>query len=217
MNTYNIGDKIEVIGTGGIYTTYQEMANLMGSKFYKEMRYPSEMSFTIVNKKEHLRLNEMVYLLRNSEGEFLFTNRAGQSEFKVLREGAEEKPKRVKVEYVKVEFASDYEHLKLMIDGERFYTWDGEYEYSFNGARFVGREKPNHLVNAEWSNPKPTELYRRVETPVEWWEDLIQHVENTTEDSGYAQLVRGEKLHVEATMTRDQWRSFARILLEKGE
>ena len=61
-------------------------------------------------------------------------------------------------------------------------------------------------------------IYRRVETHIEWWEDLVEHIEKTTEDSGYAQLINGERLHVEATMTREQWRDFAKIILkQEGE
>ena len=60
-------------------------------------------------------------------------------------------------------------------------------------------------------------LYRRIEKPIEWWDDLVEYIERTTEDSGYAELLKGEKLHIEATMNRDQWCDFARILLEQNE
>ena len=61
------------------------------------------------------------------------------------------------------------------------------------------------------------DLYRKVEKPIEWWEDLVECIDNTTDGSGYAESIKGEKLHVTASMTRDQWCDFARILLEQGE
>ncbi len=60
-------------------------------------------------------------------------------------------------------------------------------------------------------------LYRKVIKPIEWWEDLVECIDNTTDGSGYAESIKGEKLHVNASMTRDQWCDFARILLEQGE
>ena len=56
-----------------------------------------------------------------------------------------------------------------------------------------------------------------VEKTIEWWEDLVECIDNTTDGSGYAESIKGEKLHVNASMTRDQWCDFARILLEQGE
>ena len=60
-------------------------------------------------------------------------------------------------------------------------------------------------------------LYRKVKKPIEWWEDLAECIDKTTDGSGYAESIKGEKLHVTASMTRDQWCDFARILLEQGE
>ena len=131
----------------------------------------------------------------------------------ILCAAALEKPKRVKVEYVKVELTSDYEHLKLMIDGEKFYTWDGGCEYSFNGARFIGEEKPNQIRNAEWSNPRPSELCRRIGIPIEWWEDASELI-NQTDCDNCSSIMNG-RLHVNATLTKEQWCDFARILLEQ--
>lgn len=60
-------------------------------------------------------------------------------------------------------------------------------------------------------------LFRKVTKPIEWWEDLVEYIEKTTDDSGYAESKKGEKLNIVASMTRDQWCDFARILLEQGE
>ena len=60
-------------------------------------------------------------------------------------------------------------------------------------------------------------LFRKVTKPIEWWEDLVEYIEKTTDDSGFAESTKGEKLNIVASMTRDQWCDFARILLEQGE
>ena len=113
---------------------------------------------------------------------------------------AEEKPKRVKVEYVKVE-ESIFDVMEDYYSGRLFGDSLGEIKittFAHLGACFdTGK------------------VYRRVETPIEWWEDLVEYIEKATEDSGYAELTKGEKLHVEASMSRDKWCDFARILIEQ--
>lgn len=59
------------------------------------------------------------------------------------------------------------------------------------------------------------ELYRKVEKPIEWWEDAADYV-NKEYSFGGARFEDGY-LIVDGKMTRDQWCDFARILLEQGE
>ncbi len=58
-------------------------------------------------------------------------------------------------------------------------------------------------------------VYQRIETPIEWWEDASDFI-NQTDDDNCSSIMEG-KLHVNATLTQDQWCDFARILLEQGE
>jgi hypothetical protein len=127
----------------------------------------------------------------------------------ILRAAAlEQKPKRTKVEFVKVELKSNFEHLKRMIDGERFYNFNGEIEYSFNGAKFVGKTNKNKILDASWTSKIPVEIYLRIETEITERDEFIaQYValrnefakQNTTEDfceymadSGKFKLADGE-------------------------
>ncbi|CAH9016999.1 putative coil containing protein [Vibrio phage 217E38-1] len=109
-----IGDKVKVTGTGGIYTTYQKMADLMGSKLFKKNLYPETMEFEVIEKHKHHSMDEMVYLLKNDEGEFLFTDK--DSAIEVIA-----KP-RTKTEFVKCEFEHAWEAVKAFEDGEELYT-----------------------------------------------------------------------------------------------
>ncbi|AUR85016.1 hypothetical protein NVP1067O_04 [Vibrio phage 1.067.O._10N.261.52.C9] len=119
--------------------------------------------------------------------------------------------KKVKVEYVQE--VSFKEVLKCAIDGEVFYSKDGKGEFRFDVSRmsFVNHDgadmKIAHLTNHEF--------YRRIETPIEWWEDASEFV-NQTDDVNCSSIMEGE-LHVNATLTRKQWCDFARTLLEQGE
>ncbi|CAH9016878.1 putative coil containing protein [Vibrio phage 120E34-1] len=109
-----IGDKVKVTGFGGIYTTYQEMADLMGSKLFKKNLYPEIMEFEVIEKHKHHSMDEMVYLLKNNEGEFLFTDK--ESDIEVIT-----KP-RTNTEFVKVEHNHAWEAVKAFGEGEKLYT-----------------------------------------------------------------------------------------------
>lgn len=57
-------------------------------------------------------------------------------------------------------------------------------------------------------------VYRKVEKPIEWWEDLRDYVDDVTNGNKLS-TPEQEMLEVNAAMTRDQWCDFARILLEQ--
>ncbi|AUR85649.1 hypothetical protein NVP1079O_05 [Vibrio phage 1.079.O._10N.286.45.E9] len=111
--------------------------------------------------------------------------------------------KKVRVEYVKVEFVSDKEKAEAFIDGGlRFFTHGpvrGDLEHD---TIPVTRLDELLCGNA---------IYRRIETPTEWWEDASEFIKPL----GHSEVVSGQLL-VEAAMTRKQWCEFARILLEQG-
>ena len=123
----------------------------------------------------------------------------------ILRAAAlEEKPKRVKVEYVKLENPSIHELAELYDSGELVFYQGGEYLKVTQT-----RQVYFHAHNLS--------IYRRIETPIEWWEDLVDYIGKATEDSGFAEPIKDEKLYVNASMSRDKWCDFARILLEQGK
>ncbi|AUR83703.1 hypothetical protein NVP1039O_04 [Vibrio phage 1.039.O._10N.286.55.A2] len=119
--------------------------------------------------------------------------------------------KKVKVEYVQE--VSFKEVLKCAIDGEVFYSKDGKGEFRFDVSRmsFVNHDGADMKI----ANLTYHEFYRRIETPIEWWEDASEFV-NQTDDVNCSSIMEGE-LHVNATLTRKQWCDFARTLLEQGE
>ena len=158
MTTYNIGDKIEVIGTDGIYTTYQEMADLLGSKLYRSGARPNLMEFEIVNKREHLRLNEMVYLLKNSDGEFLFTDDCNGTRFILIEMAKQEGPF--------LQTGEEFEHTKtLNFIYERLIEVHGEnsnFDYMHKLKNAIAtvedRESPCNQATLE-EKPKPESEY----------------------------------------------------------
>lgn len=163
-----IGDKVKVTGIDGIYTMYQEMADLMGSKLFKKNLYSEAMEFEVVEKHKHLEMNEMVYLLKNDEGEFLFTDK--HSDIEVIT-----KP-RTKVEYEKVT-ESIFDLKEEFERGELYYRSNSKvippYEYEKIKTIYV-------LCNcAAYSNPN---LYRRIETPINERDEFIDAVEKISED-----------------------------------
>lgn len=119
----------------------------------------------------------------------------------ILRAAAlEEKNPRTKVEYVQVGFHKCHEAM-----------FKHEMEEKLYGS-LCGQFKEASLTYI--SNNWQSGLYRRIETPIEWWEDAAEFVKPI--DSAFIEF-SGGKLKVEAEMTRDQWCDFARILLEQGE
>lgn len=116
----------------------------------------------------------------------------------------EEKPKRVKVEYVECDRLQDALDKFESMSGFEFYPDANGVGDRINSVR--------NLALAYGNNS----LYRRIETPIEWWEDLVEFINQSTGDS-CASSANGETLHVRASMSRDKWCDFARILLEQGE
>lgn len=128
----------------------------------------------------------------------------------------EEKP-RTKVEYELIKFESTAGAYRAMLDGEKLYSQDGESEFLFDGKNFVGIDSDGGVYTLEChSNNEP--FYRKVERPVEWWEDAAEFiVENDDDDlSAYFDKQSGE-LRVNTRMKRDGWCDFARILLEQED
>ncbi|AUR95860.1 hypothetical protein NVP1214O_11 [Vibrio phage 1.214.O._10N.222.54.F11] len=112
--------------------------------------------------------------------------------------------KRTKVEYVKCNYSRE---------------WKAVRHYNEVGELFVVDCNGNYTnvndISGAWYEvvcKNYRDLYERIETPVEWWEDAAEFVKPI----GHSEIVNGQLL-VEAVMTRDQWCDFARILLEQGE
>lgn len=74
------------------------------------------------------------------------------------------KPRKTKVTYELVTDLTNNEIAKAMIDGEVFYNQYGGVSYSWNDGRFESHI--GSAINIEGN------FYRRIEKPVEWWEDL---------------------------------------------
>ena len=85
------------------------------------------------------------------------------------------KPKQFKTEYVKVDMPSA-EIAKAMIDGEIFYNKDGKRSYSWDGVRFV-----NHMRN---TIEIVGAFYRKVETEIQWYENITKPVPCWVSDCG---------------------------------
>lgn len=111
---------------------------------------------------------------------------------------------RTKVEYEKVtesifDLKDEFESGNLFFKADT----DGEY-HRVDAIKVLG-------LNFDKSN-----LYRKVERPVEWWEDAVEFVkENACNMNAIARNLASGGLYVEAKMTRDKWCDFARILLEQ--
>ncbi len=117
MTEYNVGDKIKVVGFGGMYTTYEKIAWLMGSELYKGGRRPVKTVFEIKAKRKHLKSDDMVYLLKSEEGEFLFTNEKWGTEFVMIEKSSKEKPtKFVKVEESIFDLKEEFEKGELYVN-----------------------------------------------------------------------------------------------------
>lgn len=109
---------------------------------------------------------------------------------------------RTKVEYEKVEYNHAWEIVKLREEGvELFKTASDELQI----------EKVNVIALRASSG---YDFYRKVERPAEWWEDPASHMANIHNTASVYNEEKGT-LAVHASMTRDQWCDFARILLEQ--
>ena len=118
---------------------------------------------------------------------------------------------RTKTSYEKVESVDSGDRVFVFVHGDE----------SWAECLVIGWHPEHPIIIVESHQGLGTatldEVHCKLENPIEWWEDLVECIDNTTDGSGYAESIKGEKLHVNASMTRDQWCDFARILLEQGE
>ncbi len=142
------------------------------------------------------------------------------SKLYILRAAALEtkEPKRTKESYEKVELTRK-EFACELIGGNSLYTPDKRVELYFD--EFSGKMKGKNSSGSSWDIVIDHGTYlRRIETPIEWWEDandLLGELANLSlDDDGVLQLTM-EKGQVGFGMSRDKWCDFARILLEQGE
>lgn len=147
----------------------------------------------------------------NSRGEVVIITNArsnnriidGDDKRFILRAAALEtkEPKRTKERYEKVNFDYAWQAVKAVESGEIFCV------NSFGDTWIENRNVIEiiHDFNAD-------AIHRRIETPVDWWEDAAELI-NQHGFAGFA----NDKLEAQVSMTRDQWCDFARILLEQGE
>ena len=124
----------------------------------------------------------------------------------ILRAAALEakEPKRTKEGYEKLNFECAWHAIKAFEDGEKLYT-----KLSSKGFILIDNA-PDVL---RWLY----DLHERIETPIEWWEDACEHIGNFSKVQSSAHLNDLGFLHIEASMSKDQWCDFARIILEQGE
>ncbi len=148
----------------------------------------------------------------------IFTSKLPDSdtmeEFKLLRKTdiseILKEPKRTKVEHVKCKFNHAWEAVKEHEESKNIFHCQESGEYAICGYDM-------HIIG---ECVRDGEIYRRIETPIEWWEDandLLGELANLSlDDDGVLQLTM-EKGQVGFGMSRDKWCDFARILLEQGE
>lgn len=128
-----------------------------------------------------------------------------------LEDGIEEEhetPKRVKVEYVECDNLQDALDKFESMSGFEFYPDE-------NGDG----ERINSVRNLAMAYGHGS-LYLKVETPIEWWKDALQFTKDNAENKitvHESQIYHGGELFIKASMSRDKWCDFARILLEQGE
>lgn len=115
---------------------------------------------------------------------------------------------RTKVEYVHLDRTNfNVWDLKPLLDSGELYskTSEGEYDqYCKSSPTYMLRHFMEYGV------------YRKVERPVEWWEDAVEFIVESDDDdlSAYFDKQSGN-LRVNTNLPRDKWCDFARILLEQ--
>ena len=149
-----IGDKVKVAGTGGLYTTYQEMADMLGSKLYKLNLYPNKMLFDVDAMGVHN--SRIIYLLKNEGGEFIFD--AVDSTIEVITEP------RTKTEFVKCEYNHAWEIIKLYEDGVELFKDDSD-ELQIDRINSIA-------LRAQAGYP----IYRKVETEIDERQEFIDRM-----------------------------------------
>ncbi len=117
---------------------------------------------------------------------------------------------KIKTEYVKVDMTNS-EIAKAMIDGEAFYSDDGDYKLAWSGSNFFFKSIESstlYLMNDFGER----NFYRKTEVQTTKWDDVNDYVRNIS-NSNYA-IKEDDDIIVDARMTKEQWLDFAHILLE---
>lgn len=110
------------------------------------------------------------------------------------------KPK-TKVEYVKVDFEKSIFDLAHELKQSSLFNAD-ESEI----------ENETQLCEAFLVS----EVYRKVETPVEWWEGAAEYVMGINKDSGeLSYSTDGKSMKIFKDLTKEQWKEFAKLILEE--
>lgn len=115
-------------------------------------------------------------------------------------------PKRTKESYEKRDYSTAWQAAKDHEERVEFLYRQSDLGEAIKGNNWKAIQSPSEAAQYHF------DLYRKIETPIEWWEDAVEFVKPL----GHSEIVNGQLL-VEAAMTRDQWCDFARILLEQGE
>ncbi len=129
----------------------------------------------------------------------------------VLRAAALEtkEPKRTKESYEKIEFKKVSDLVLACESGEVFYCENS-----------IGDKSALEMYGAISMHRHSDSLFRRIETPIEWWEDAAEFMSelaelSITEDGDLRVMMLKDQIGF--GMSRDKWCDFARILLEQGE
>ena len=126
----------------------------------------------------------------------------------ILRASALEKPKRVKVEWE----AHDFIRLSdaaLAVE-----------ELDMYADKSAQQKLTPETLAVHYVETGELKLHSRIETPIEWWEDALQFVKDNAENKitvCESEIYHGGELFIKASMNRDKWCDFARILLEQSE
>ncbi len=138
------------------------------------------------------------------------------SKLYILRAAALEtkEPKRTKESYEKRNYSTAWQAAKDHEERVEFLYRQSDLGEAIKGDNWKAIQSPSEAAQYHF------DLYRKIETPIEWWEDandLLGELANLSlDDDGVLQLTM-EKGQVGFGMSRDKWCDFARILLEQGE
>lgn len=120
-----------------------------------------------------------------------------------------EKPKRTRVEYeLLCNTNFNVWGLKELLDnGDLFYLINDEYVVVPSGSDIFSIE---HFLSGN--------IYRRIETAIEWWEGAVAFAKKCKQVNTAVYLPEYDSIDIDGSMTRDESFDFARILLkQEGE
>ncbi len=120
-------------------------------------------------------------------------------------------PKRTKVEYVKITDTGFFD-LKGEFQSRGIFFNESVTDTPDYVTAMDVKELAHHFLHKN--------LFRRIETPIEWWEDAAEFMSelaelSITEDGDLRVMMLKDQIGF--GMSRDKWCDFARILLEQGE